>query len=235
MKLPFFFEPFIAKPDYTLSEETSRHCVQVLRMKENDLLNLTDGKGNLYQAKIINANKKSCEVKIEELLNANNKKQAAEISIAISVLKNSTRLEWFMEKATEIGVFEIIPLICEYTERENFRYERMNGIIISAMLQSQQTWLPALHQPKKITDFIQEDFNGLKLIAHCADVEKIFISNINKNRQNILILIGPEGDFSKYEIETALQYNYQAVSLGNTRLRSETAGIVATSLLCNLH
>ena len=235
MNLPYFFESFILKPNHTLSEETSKHCVQVLRMKEDDLLNLTDGKGDLYTARIIQSNKKHCEVKIEESKTIINELKTAKVSIAISILKNPTRLEWFMEKATEIGVSDIIPIICEHTEKENFRYERMNGIIISAMLQSQQTWLPILHQPKKCIDFLNENFDGLKLIAHCANDKKDFISDINNNDKSILILIGPEGDFSKHEIEKALQHNFQPVSLGNTRLRSETAGIVAASLLCNLH
>ncbi len=230
MNLPYFFEPFISKHNHVLSEETSKHCVQVLRMKENDLLNLTDGKGNLYTATIINANKKNCEVKIEDSKTINNKQQVVKISIAISLLKNPTRLEWFMEKATEIGVFEIIPLICDYTEKQNFRYERMNSIIISAMLQSKQTWLPALHQPKRFTDFINEDFNGVKLIAHCADEEKLLLNNI-KPMQPVLMLIGPEGDFSQPEIKLALEKNFKPVSLGNTRLRTETAGIVAAALL----
>ena len=130
MNLPYFFEPFITKPNHTLSEETSKHCVQVLRMKENDVLNLTDGKGSLFTATIINANKKNCAVKIDELQTTNYKPPTINISIAISLLKNPTRLEWFMEKATEIGVAEIIPLISEHTEKQNFRFERMNGIII---------------------------------------------------------------------------------------------------------
>jgi len=229
MSLPYFYEPFITQSHYTLSEETSKHCIQVLRMQENEKLNLTDGKGNLYTAVITKANKKNCEVKIETTTKS--KAQTANISIAISLLKNPTRLEWFMEKATEIGVQEIHPLICEHTEKENFRYERMNGILISAMLQSRQTWLPQLHQPKKFIDFVNEDFDGLKLIAHCAEEEKQSLKDFINSTTNKLILIGPEGDFSSSEIKSALKQNFIAVSLGNTRLRSETAGIVAATFL----
>lgn len=229
MKLPYFFEPLISKDDHVLSAETSKHCIQVLRMNEGDLLNLTDGKGNLYTARIIHADKKHCEVDIQESKTLYPTKK---ISIAISLLKNPTRLEWFIEKATEIGVSEIIPLLCDHTEKENFRYDRMNSILISAMLQSKQTWLPALHQPKKFTDIITENFNGTKLIAHCAYDEKLFLNDI-KPVQPVLILIGPEGDFSQHEIETALEKNFTSASLGNTRLRTETAGIAAAVMLCN--
>lgn len=229
MSLPYFYEPSISYPHHILSEETAKHCIQVLRMKENDQLNLTDGKGNLYTAIIVKANKKNCEVRIEKKIN--HKSQTTNISIAISLLKSPTRLEWFMEKATEIGVKEIFPLICEHTEKENFRYDRMSGILISAMLQSQQTFLPQLHQPKKFDVFINESFDGLKLIAHCADQKKQTLKDFTDQKTNKLILIGPEGDFSSTEIESALKQNFIPVSLGNTRLRSETAGIVAVTFL----
>lgn len=231
MNLPYFYEPFVEQQHHTLSEETSRHCIQVLRMKEKDKLHLTDGRGNLFTAVITSADKKNCTVNIEETINY--KPQATNISIAISLLKNPTRLEWFMEKATEIGVHKIYPLICTHTEKENFRYERMNGIIISAMLQSQQFFLPHLHQPKKYIDFIKEEFEGVKLIAHCAKENKASINQSAFKNQNVLILIGPEGDFSMSEIDAALADNFKAVDLGHTRLRSETAGIVAAALLCN--
>lgn len=230
MNLPYFYEENIQQPIHILSEETSKHCIQVLRMKEGEQLQLTDGKGNLFTASINDADKRNCAVKIE----AANYEQptASHVSIAISLLKNSTRLEWFMEKATEIGVKEIIPLICERTEKENFRFERMHNILVSAMLQSTQTWLPQLHQPKKFDAFINEDFDGLKLIAHCVEEEKKSLSELISQHKNKLILIGPEGDFSGNELKAALENNFIAVTLGNTRLRTETAGVVAAALLC---
>lgn len=231
MNLPYFYEASITKQAHVLSEETSKHCVQVLRMKETEQLELTDGKGNLYTAEIIKANKKHCEVSIKET--SNYKPPGTNISIAISLIKNPTRLEWFMEKASEIGVHEIYPLICDHTEKENFRYERMNGILISAMIQSKQTWLTKLHQPKFLNAFITEEFNGLKLVAHCKEDEKHSISQLDFNNKNVLILIGPEGDFSQSEIDAALANNFIPVSLGQTRLRTETAGIVAAVLLRN--
>jgi 16S rRNA (uracil1498-N3)-methyltransferase len=229
MDLPYFYEENIQQPTHILSEETSKHCVQVLRMKEGEQLQLTDGKGSLFTAAIIDADKKHCIVKIESTENLKRKRQ--NISIAISLLKNPSRLEWFMEKATEIGALEIIPLICDHTEKQNFRFERMQNILVSAMLQSKQAWLPQLHQPKNFIDLINEDFNGSKLIAHCAEDEKRSISDIDHSFKSKLILIGPEGDFSKEEIELALTKNFIPVSLGTTRLRTETAGIVAVALL----
>ena len=161
MNLPYFYEENIQQPKHILSEETGRHCIQVLRMKEGEQLQLTDGKGNLFTATIINGNKKNCEAEIKAM--SHELRAMSYVSIAISLLKNPSRLEWFMEKATEIGVSEIIPLTCDHTEKQNFRYHRMQNILISAMLQSRQTWLPQLHQPKKFDDFIIEDFDELSI------------------------------------------------------------------------
>ncbi len=233
MQLPYFYEENIQQPTHTLSEETSRHCVQVLRMKENDQLQLTDGKGNLYTTTIIDAHKKHCGVKIETM--SYEPRVMSQVCIAISLLKNPSRFEWFLEKATEIGVSEIVPLICEHTEKENFRFDRMQNILVSAMLQSKQTWLPQLHQSTKFNAFINKDFDGLKLIAHCIEEEKKSIDYVANQHKNKLILIGPEGDFSITEIKTALEKNFIPVTLGITRLRTETAGIVAATLLVNSH
>lgn len=231
MNLPYFFEENIYKPVHILSEETAKHCVQVLRMKEGEQLQLTNGKGNLFTTTIINAGKKNCSVKIEN--EQHEQKTTDNISIGISLLKNPSRFEWFLEKATEIGVCEIIPLICDHTEKEHFRFERMQNILIAAMLQSRQTWLPILHQPKKLRLLINENFEGLKLIAHCNEEEKKSITKISGQQENKLILIGPEGDFSKPEIDAALVKKFIPVTLGSTRLRTETAGVVAATLLIN--
>jgi 16S rRNA (uracil1498-N3)-methyltransferase len=200
-------------------------------MKEGEQLQLTDGKGNLLTAKIINADRKHCTVNIEE--KKFQQSPARKISIAISLLKNASRFEWFLEKATEIGISEIIPLLCERTKRQHFRFDRMNNILISAMLQSQQTWLPVLHEPQHFEKMITSSVYPQKFIAHCeSDEEKNNLSFITKQNE-LQILIGPEGDFTKEEIENAIQKNYQPVSLGDTRLRAETAGIIAATLLMN--
>jgi len=233
MAFPFFYVENIDAntSSVSLNEETSKHVAQVLRMQNGDQLNLTDGKGNLYAAIISDNNKKKCSVTINS--KSQNQKSQNHISIAISILKNATRFEWFLEKATEIGVSEIIPLLCDRTERTHFRYDRMNSILISAMLQSQQTWLPVLHEPTKFNHIAIEQFiNYDKYIAHCEDENKQPLINHQITKSpNQLILIGPEGDFTKEEIDLALKNNFVPVTLGNTRLRSETAGVVAATLL----
>lgn len=232
MSLPYFFDAEIKKEknNYTLSEETSKHCVQVLRMKEGEELLLTDGRGNLYTAVIVKADKKHSVVRVEKV----EQQRSAErkISIAISLLKNANRFEWFLEKATEIGVLEVIPIICKRTERQHFRLERMQGILIAAMLQSKQSWLPVLHEPIAFEKVVTASTYETKLIAHCEDTVKNDISKISI-AGNTQILIGPEGDFTTSEIELALSKKFLPASLGNTRLRAETAGIVAATLLVN--
>jgi 16S rRNA (uracil1498-N3)-methyltransferase len=232
MALPYFYEPGISQEAnvFTLSEDTSKHCIQVLRMKQGAQLNLTDGKGSSFTATILSPDKKYTEVKInatEHCLPAVRK-----LTIAISLLKNAGRFEWFLEKATEIGVSGIIPLICDRTERQHFRHDRMNNILIAAMLQSQQTWLPALHEPMKFESVVPATHTQ-KFIAHCEDQQKPALKDFTL-AGDVLMLIGPEGDFTSGEIHAALQNGFQPVSLGQTRLRTETAGVVAATLLMNL-
>jgi 16S rRNA (uracil1498-N3)-methyltransferase len=250
LALPFFYiESFDASQQLiTLNEETSKHIVQVLRMKEGELLQLTDGKGSLLLAKITDAHKKHCVVQIQST--SYMPQAARKITIAISLLKNANRFEWFLEKATEIGVTEIIPLLCERTERQHFRFDRMKGILVSAMLQSQQTWLPVLTEPMRFAECIRQTPSSddidvwfrttgtpgglLKLIAHCEETQKNPVNKVLSEVEgsNCIILIGPEGDFTTSEIELALLQNYLPVTLGETRLRTETAGVVAAALLC---
>jgi 16S rRNA (uracil1498-N3)-methyltransferase len=216
-----------------LDEATSKHIVQVLRMKNGEQLQLTNGKGVLFTCEIKDDNRKKCAVKIIQTFDIPH--STFQISIAISLLKNTTRFEWFLEKATEIGVTEIIPLICERTEKTAFKMERMKSILVSAMLQSQQCWLPVLQEPVKLANVPMSQYaNGQKFIAHCeSEATKQPLTNkLINGLTNKLILIGPEGDFTKQEIEWALKNNFKPVSLGNTRLRTETAGVVAATLLC---
>jgi 16S rRNA (uracil1498-N3)-methyltransferase len=230
MQLPYFFEPTIHEQNqsFIVSEETSKHCIQVLRMKRNEQLNITNGKGLLATATIVEENKKNCLVKIDEIKKSITTEK--KICIAISLLKNTTRFEWFLEKATEIGVAEIIPLLCKRTEKEHFRFDRMNGILIAAMLQSQQTFLPILHQPKLLEQCIQISNYTNKLIAHCQEGSKQSIKAFARQK-NIQILIGPEGDFTEAEIAQAIQHKFIPVNLGTHRLRTETAGITAAIAL----
>jgi len=217
-----------------LDEDTSKHIVQVLRMKNGELLQLTDGKGNLFTCEITEDNRKRCAVTIVTTIN--NQPPTHNISIAISLLKNNNRFEWFLEKVTEIGATTIIPLVCERTEKNAFKSERLKSILVSALLQSQQTRLPVLHEPVKFADFVSKPFdNYVKLIAHCEneDNKQPITNKLINPLTNKLILIGPEGDFATNEIQLALEHHFIPVSLGNTRLRTETAGVVAAALLCN--
>jgi 16S rRNA (uracil1498-N3)-methyltransferase len=235
MALPFFYKEDITlnTTDVVLDEATSKHIVQVLRMKTGEQLQLTNGKGNLFTAEIKDDNRKKCTVTITKKTEITNPKSP--ITIAISLVKNNTRLEWFLEKATEIGVTEIIPLICERTEKTAFKFDRMKNILVSAMLQSQQTFLPVLHEPVKFNKLLTQQYdNTEKFIAHCEDENnKVSLtSKLLNPSTSKLILIGPEGDFTNEEIATAVKNNFVPVALGETRLRTETAGIVAATLLC---
>jgi 16S rRNA (uracil1498-N3)-methyltransferase len=231
MQLPFFFEESFPDSDqFVLSENSSRHITQVLRMKEGEEIQLTNGKGYTLKAEIILSHKKNTEVKIVESTFI--AQREPKVTIAISFIKNTGRFEWFLEKATEIGVSEIIPLLCTRTEKTHFREERMKTILVSAMLQSRQAWLPELSAPVPITELIMNTIYDQKFIAHCLDEEKTELKDVVTNvLSSKIILIGPEGDFTKDEIEAALEQKYQPVSLGETRLRTETAGLVAAVLL----
>ncbi len=232
-QLPFFYisQYNTSQEELTLDEEVSRHIVQVLRMKPGEELNLTNGKGNLIHCAIKEDHKKHCLVKVQDSIHKEQDKR--KVTIAISLLKNTSRFEWFLEKATEVGIAEIIPLICDRTEKQKFRYDRMQGICISAMLQSQQCWLPVLREPVKYENVkMWKCENGVNYIAHCVHGEKSSLSNSHISASShSLICIGPEGDFAPKEIDLALKNKFIPVSLGETRLRSETAGIAAAIIL----
>lgn len=235
MPLPFFYIAPISPSDtiVVLNEENSKHIVQVLRMQNGKQIKLTDGFGNIFLAEITDAHKKKCTVKIIE--RTKQESLANKVCIAISPVKNNSRLEWFLEKATEIGVSEIVLLICERTEKQHIRMDRMKGILISAMLQSQQAWLPILEEPKKYIEYIKSVQSNNKFIAHCEEENKQSLKSTLSTLQLInssTALIGPEGDFSPQEIALALENKFTSVALGDTRLRTETAGMVAATLLC---
>ena len=231
MNLPIFFTNIIAPQNeiITLEEDTSRHVAQVLRMKTGEQLQLTDGSGNLLTTAIVSEHKKSTQVKVLSVISRQRLRPA--VSIAISLVKNASRFEWFLEKATEIGVSEVIPLICERTEKQHFRTDRMKNIMVSAMLQSQQVWLPRLHELKSFKHVAEQTSCPQKFIAHCLEDEKKELKIHAHRNSDAVILIGPEGDFTKEEIDLALEHQYIPVSLGNTRLRTETAGMVAAVML----
>jgi 16S rRNA (uracil1498-N3)-methyltransferase len=230
MALPYFFVKGLEEKKLQLDEDTSKHMVGVLRMERGEEVLLTDGHGRKAKAQIIDDNRKRCLVQVTSV--DTEEESTPKVRIAISIVKNATRFEWFLEKATEIGVSEIIPLLCERTEKEKFRYDRMKGILISAMLQSQQTWLPQLQEPTAFDDVVKQASQEQRFIAHCLPEQKQQLSSVVRQRSSI-ILIGPEGDFTLKEIAKANESGFVPVALGNTRLRTETAGIVAATLLMN--
>ena len=228
MSLPFFYLPDLSEKTIVLNEDNSKHIISVLRMSVGEELLFTDGKGTKAKARIVNDNRKKTVVEITSTELIPQRKNT--IAIGISLIKNVSRFEWFLEKATEIGVGEIIPLICERTEKEKFRQDRLQQILISAMLQSQQCHMPLLQEPLAFNKAVNLNFEQ-KFIAHCTDEKKAPLSTQSKRSTSSLILIGPEGDFTNIEIELALNKKFVPVSLGENRLRTETAGIVAATLL----
>lgn len=231
MQLPYFYEPVIdvTAKEFSLSEDASRHVAQVLRMKAGEQLQITDGKGMLATATIINAHKKNTVVQINsvEHIPYTNKNT----SLAIAPTKNIGRIEWLLEKVTEIGIKSIVLLQTKRTERSNVKAERLQHILVSAMLQSRQAYLPELSVSVPFENIVKMNDYTEKYIAHCVeDPHKTTLRNINSAASKI-ILIGPEGDFTDDEINLAINEGFKPVSLGLTRLRTETAGLVAAVAL----
>ena len=227
--MQLFFNPDINETtqNITFDKIESKHIVRVLRKKEGSLLHITNGKGSLFTAKVVLANDKKCLATIIEV-SQKPKHWDYYLHIAVAPTKNNDRIEWFLEKATEIGIDEITPIICSNSERKVVKMERLEKIIQAAMKQSLQAILPKLNAPVKFNDFIKNTTEGTCCIAHCEEQgEKKLLKNAIVNSDKNTILIGPEGDFSKKEIELALQENYIPISLGESRLRTETAALVA--------
>jgi 16S rRNA (uracil1498-N3)-methyltransferase len=199
-------------------------------MDVGEQIDITNGQGGLFHATIQVAHKKNAVVTITASKQTDRPKQ--KLQLGISLLKNAVRLEWLFEKATEIGMTSITPLVCERTIHERFKTERMQQIIQSAMIQSQQTWLPVLSEPMPLLQFITNGIAAQKLIAHCEPLHKTSIQSIEPS-DDLLLLIGPEGDFAPSEIEAAIAKDFMPIDLGPTRLRTETAGIFALSCLKN--
>ena len=225
-----FFTEQIAAPgsETILDEETSKHIVQVLRMSEDENLLLTDGRGTSATARITRAHKKHCTVNI--IATEFKERELPALTIAISLIKNTSRFEWFIEKAAELGTAEIIPMICERTEKQHSRHDRFVSICKSAMLQSSQVWMTKIHEPVKFSEVISRPTGGNKYIGHIAEHKRSLTDSFNSDINAHIILIGPEGDFSSSEIALALDKGFIPVSMGNTILRVETAGIYAAAI-----
>ena len=235
--MQLFFNPNITTEtkQITFEKEESRHIVRVLRKKEGDILHITNGNGFLFFAEILIPNDKKCLATIVKKEKKDNNRDYY-LHVAIAPTKNNDRLEWFLEKATEIGIDEITPIICDNSERKIVKTERLSKIIQSAMKQSLQFTLPKLNDPIKFSDFIKQDFPEQTFIAHCEEnTEKLFLKNIVKPTSKYTLLIGPEGDFSTTEISSCLNKNIIPISLGENRLRTETAGLNVVQNIAFIH
>lgn len=210
---------------FTFPEEESKHIVRVLRKKVGDQLMVTNGKGHLFETEIISAEPKRCKAQVVSYKKKHQKMHW--FHMAVAPTKTNDRYEWFLEKATEIGVNEITPIFCEHSERKTVKKERLEKVIQAAMKQSLRTYLPQLNDPVRLDDFLKKEHKGLLFIAHCEDDEKMDLKRRVAPDKDITILIGPEGDFSRNEIQTAYEKGFLPVSLGESRLRTETAALVA--------
>lgn len=221
-----FFTPDIKDDSsYVLNENESKHAIKVLRLKEGDQITLMDGKGCLYSATITNDSSKKCQVSIDEKKYYPPKNY--HLHIAIAPTKNNDRIEWFIEKATEIGIDEITPIICSNSERKVIKTDRLYKRAVAATKQSLTPYLPIINEPISFDEFIETGFNGAKYIAHCYEFDKTNLKDSYNLQENCVILIGPEGDFTQEEVSKGIKQGYVPVSLSNSRLRTETAGIVA--------
>lgn len=224
--MQLFYSPEITKEQaqFTFSKEESKHIIKVLRKTNGDVLKITNGKGDVFTAQISQANEKHCVITIVSSETQN--PLPYHLHLAVAPTKMNDRYEWFLEKATEIGVTEITPVLCEHSERKVVKIERFEKILQAAMKQSLQCYLPKLNDAMAYKDFIKQTFKGDLFIAHCEETNRKSLKKELKPGKDITILIGPEGDFSKSEIALAIAQGFQPVTLGDTRLRTETAAVV---------
>lgn len=219
-----FYQPDIPQGIHLLDREESHHAIRVLRMEKGQTLELTDGKGSFYVAKIVKADAKKCEFEVIEKKEVT--KRDFQIHVAIAPTKNADRIEWFTEKATEIGIDQISFILCKNSERKSINFDRLEKVAVSAMKQSQQAWLPRLSEMTAFKEILRASADQ-KFIAHVDASNPRQLHSNAKPKKSYLVLIGPEGDFSKEELELADKNNFEKVGLGPNRLRTETAGLVA--------
>lgn len=228
--MQLFYAPDITPPLHTLSEEESKHCVRVLRLGRGDTLHITDGRGNLFCCEITDDNPKRCAVRVTET-RAGWEALPYSLTMAVAPTKNADRFEWFLEKATEVGVGTIIPLETEHCERRVFKPERGERVITAAMKQSLKAYRPVLHPLTPFREAVLAPFEGRRLIAHCgvahAPSGKRYLPEAIRPGESVLVCIGPEGDFSPAEVDFALEHGFEEITLGQQRLRTETAALVA--------
>ena len=228
--MQLFYASNILENEIILDETESKHAIRVLRLNAGDKVQVVDGAGGFYTAEITESHPKKCRLSILESHKEFGKRQF-KLHIAIAPTKNNDRFEWFLEKATEIGIDEITPLLCEHSERKTIKPDRLEKILVSAMKQSVKAYLPKLNQLVTFNQFINLNEASQKFIAHCNDGEKPHLKNEIVKEINVIILIGPEGDFSTEEIKQAKIASFGEISLGPSRLRTETAGMVACHIV----
>lgn len=225
-----FYVPEIHGEDCTLDAEESHHCVKVLRLQAGEHIQLTDGKGSLYKAEIVSANAKACGLKIIE--KDTEPAPAWQLHVAIAPTKNIARMEWLIEKLTEIGIASFIPIITQRSERKILKTDRLKKIVVEAMKQSGRRYLPEVQELWNYNDLLAKEFNGQKFILHCIEKDKSTFKEVYTKGGNALILVGPEGDFHNIEVEQAIGSGFIPITLGNVRYRTETAALVAA---CTIH
>ena len=230
--MQLFYAADFTAPEYTLSEEESRHAVKVLRMSEGDALHITDGRGSLYRCEVVSAHHKHCLVRVVEH-QAEFEKLPYSLTMAVAPTKNIDRYEWFLEKATEIGVAEFVPLVSDHSERRTIKHEREEKVITSAVKQSLKAYHPYLAEITPFAEVVAREFCGRKFIAHCGDAvkEKKYLASTLQKGEDALILIGPEGDFSPEEVALAVKNGFEEITLGTQRFRTETAAVVAVDMV----
>ena len=223
--MQLFYTPDIISNIYQLNEQESKHCIRVLRLKKGDGLFLTDGRGNLFETRLIEDGIRKCMVEIIDKKSEFGKRNY-NVHLAVAPTKNINRFEWFLEKVVEIGVDEITPMICEHSERRIVKTERLEKIVVAALKQSLKAYLPKLNETKTFDELINVNQDCEKYIAFC-DGNPALLKDVYRKGKDVLIMIGPEGDFSKTEVEMAESKGFIPVSLGKSRLRTETAAIVS--------
>ena len=225
--MQLFYTNNVSEGTALFSREESGHCVRVLRMRSGDTLHFTDGEGSIYEGIITEDDPHNMKVSVTGVTKNAGKRQYR-LHVAISPLKNDDRLEWFIEKAVELGIDEITPVICFRTEKKRIRKERLEGLILSAMKQSVKSFLPRLNEAVTFTEFVARGSTGRKLIACCdQQFERQAITSVTRRGEDVVVMIGPEGDFTEEEVRLASDAGFLPVHFGPSRLRTETAGVAA--------
>lgn len=229
--MQLFYTPDIVPPDYELNGEESRHAVRVLRVRQGDTLWLTDGRGNLYQTQVTGVDAGHCRVKVV-CTESGHGQRDYRLTMAVAPTKNPERYEWFLEKATEVGIDRIIPVESHHSERRTLKHERDLRLLISAMKQSARTFLPELDALTPFREIVTRPCDGVKLIAHCnTEGHRKTMAECIAPGDNVMVLIGPEGDFSPEEVALARANGFTEITLGDTRLRTETAALTAVMFM----